>query len=69
MKKILIVANPHSGKKQGEKILNDIFNIFKNNPYDIIKTTHKNHPLEDKTTVEAMQSSIRDELDKSLVSN
>ena len=52
MKKILIVTNPHSGKKKGEKILNDILNIFKNNPYDIIKTTHKNHPYEIINTID-----------------
>ena len=52
MKKILIVANPYSGKKQGKKILNDILNIFKKNPYDIIKTTHKNHPYEIINTID-----------------
>jgi len=51
MKKILIVTNPHSGKKKGEKILNDILKKFKAIPYNIIKTTHKNHPYEIANTI------------------
>ncbi len=46
MKKILIITNPHSGKKIGLKILNDVLSVFTKIPHDIIKTTHKNHPYE-----------------------
>ena len=46
MNRLLIIINPYSGKKQGEQILNNILNIFKNQSYDIIKTTHPNHPYE-----------------------
>ena len=46
MKKILILTNPYSGKKKGEKILNNIINVFENTPYELITTTHANHPYE-----------------------
>ena len=46
MKKILIIANPYSGRKKGEKILKNIINVFSNTPYDLINTTHQNHPYE-----------------------
>ena len=46
MNKLLIIVNLYSGKKQGEEILNNILNIFKNQDYNIIKTTHPNHPYE-----------------------
>ena len=42
MKKILIIANPYSGRKKGEKILKNIINVFSNTPYDIINTTTSN---------------------------
>ena len=48
MKKILIIINPYSGEKIGEKISIDILEIFKNKNinYKLIKTTHQNHPYE-----------------------
>ena len=46
MKKILILTNPYSGKKKGEKILNNIINVFENTPCELITTTHANHPYE-----------------------
>ena len=51
MNKILIIANPRSGTKQGGRILNEISNIFKNIPHEIITTTHKNHPYEIANTI------------------
>ena len=46
MKKILILTNPYSGKKKGKKILNNILDVFIKIPYDLITTTHQNHPYE-----------------------
>ena len=46
MKKLLILTNPYSGGKKGKKILNNILNVFSNTPYDLITTTHPNHPYE-----------------------
>jgi len=46
MKKILILTNPYSGKKKGEEILNNILDVFIKIPYDLITTTHQNHPYE-----------------------
>ena len=51
MKNILIITNPHSGGKTGQKILNHILKKFKTIPYNIIKTTHKNHPYEIANTI------------------
>ena len=57
MNKILIIANPHSGKKQGQKILNDILNILKKTPHKIITTTYKNHPYEIANTMDMQEYS------------
>ena len=46
MKKLLLLANPYSGKKKGKKILNTILDIFSDTPYNVIHTTHRNHPYE-----------------------
>ena len=48
MKKLLIIINPYSGKKQGQKISANILNVFTNKhiDYDLIQTTHQNHPYE-----------------------
>ena len=51
MKKLLILTNPYSGKKNGKKILKNVLNIFSNTPYDLITTKYKNHPYEIAKTI------------------
>ena len=48
MDKILLIVNPHSGKKRGVKISHDVIQIFKNKNlnYNLIETTHQKHPFE-----------------------
>ena len=43
MNKILLIVNPHSGKKKGLQISNDVTNILKekNLSYATIQTPHK----------------------------
>ena len=70
MKKILIITNPYSGKKQGSKILSNIVDLFKNIPSEIITTEYKNHPYDiaNKIDVPVWELySIRDQLIKNKI--
>ena len=46
MKKMLIITNPYSGKKQGQSILNNIIHVLEHIPHRIIVSDYKNHPYD-----------------------
>ena len=46
MKKMLIITNPYSGKKQGQSILNNIINVLEHIPHRVIVSDYKNHPYD-----------------------
>ena len=52
MKKILIITNPYSGKKQASKILSDILDVFNKTPIETITTEYKNHPYKIANTID-----------------